>query len=88
MDEFDKHLNVHNATQRPAEQDYLIYDGKLIVDWIKNSPSNNFLQTAQNYAIDLVKERALGLGRQEWLEDPWGHSERQACHDRRGEASS
>ena len=87
-DDFDKHLNTHNGAQRPAEKDYLIYDVKLIVDWIKNSPGNDFLQTAQNYAVDLVKERALELGKPEWLEDPWGHSERQARHDRRAEASS
>jgi hypothetical protein len=46
----------------------------MVMNWIKNSPGVDFIPTAQNFAVDLVKERALELGKQEWLNDPWGRS--------------
>jgi len=49
----------------------------MILSWIKDSPGMDIISTAQNFAVDLVKERALELGKQEWLDDPWGRSERQ-----------
>jgi hypothetical protein len=49
----------------------------MVMNWIKNSPGN-FISTAQNFAVDLVKERALELGKQEWLADPWGRSGRRS----------
>jgi len=52
----------------------------MILSWIKDSPGGDILSTAQNFAVDLVKERALELGKQEWLDDPWGRSERQTRH--------
>jgi hypothetical protein len=39
---------------------------------IKSHQGNDSLTTAQGFAVDLVKERAMELGRQEWLNDPWG----------------
>ena len=76
MDEFQRHLTTQKCGPRPAqEQQYQIYNVKMVMNWIKNSP-DNFISTAQNFAVDLVKERALELGRQEWLEDPWGRSGR------------
>jgi hypothetical protein len=44
----------------------------MVMNWIKHSPGVDFISTAQNFAVDLVKERALGLGKQEWVNDPWG----------------
>jgi hypothetical protein len=48
----------------------------MVMNWIKNSPGGDFILTAQKFAVDLVKERALELGKQEWLNDPWGRSGR------------
>lgn len=52
------------------------------LSWTKNTQSGNIILTAQKFAVDLVKERALELGRQERLEDPWDCSEEQAPRDR------
>ena len=49
----------------------------MILSWIKDSQGGDIISTAQGFAIDPVKERALELGKQEWLEVPWGRSERQ-----------
>ena len=77
MDDFDKHLDTQNCGPKPTqEQQYQIYNVKMVMNWIKNSQGVDFLSTAQNFAVDLVKERALELGKQEWLGDPWGRSGR------------
>ena len=84
MSEFNKHLNTHQYEQKPVEGQYQIYNVKMILDWIKESQGGgDIISIAQNFAVDLVKERALELGRQDWLGDPWGRSGRQA---RRGRA--
>jgi len=76
VDEFQRHLNTKNCGPRPTqEQQYQIYNVKMVMNWIKDS-QGNILLTARNFAVDLVKERALQLGRQEWLDDPWGRSGR------------
>ena len=78
MDEFQRHLTTQKCGPRPAqEQEYQIYNVKMVMNWIKNSPGN-FISTAQNFAVDLVKERALELEKQEWLGDPWGRSGRRS----------
>jgi len=77
VDEFQRHLTTQKCGPRPAqEQQYQIYNVKMVMNWIKNSPGVNFISTAQSFAVDLVKERALELGKQEWLNDPWGRSGR------------
>ena len=82
MDKFQMHLSTQRCGQQPAdEQQYQIYNVKMVLNWIKSSPGNDFLSTAQNFAVDLVKERALELGKQEWLHDPWGREEKQARRD-------
>jgi hypothetical protein len=82
MDEFQRHLDKQKCSKKPAqEQEYQIYDVKMVSDWIKNSLDNDMRLVAQNIAIDLVKERALELGKQEWLVDSWGRSNKQAIHD-------
>jgi len=77
VDEFQRHLSVQKCGPRIEEHQYQIYNVKMILSWIKDSQGGDILSTAQGFAIDLVKERALELGKQEWLEDPWGRSERQ-----------
>jgi len=42
----------------------------MVSDWIKNSGSIDMRRIAQDFAIDLVKERTFELGKQEWLVDP------------------
>jgi len=77
VDEFMRHFNGHQHNQKPSEDQYQIYNVKMVLDWIKEWEGGNFpeyLQQVQNMALDAVKERALELGRQDWLEDPWGSS--------------
>jgi hypothetical protein len=77
MDKFQEHLTAQQCGPRPAqEQQYQIYNVKMVMNWIKNSPGVDSISTAQNFSVDLVKERALELGKQEWLNDPWGRSGR------------
>ena len=84
VDEFNKHWNgTHQSDQKPAKEQYQIYNVKMVLDWIKELQDDDVILMAQNFAVDLVKERALELGRQDWLQDPWGYSGRQA---RRGSA--
>jgi len=49
----------------------------MILSFIRDSAGSDAIATAQGFAVDLVKERALEIGKQEWLEDPWGRSGRQ-----------
>jgi len=87
VDQFQKHLKSQKCGLKPAEeQDYQIYDGKMVLDLIKYSQVTEFLLTAQNFAVDLVRKRGLELGKQEWLDDPWGRSDKQARRDRRFES--
>jgi hypothetical protein len=46
----------------------------MVLDWIKDSQDDNVISIAQNLAVDLVRERALELGRQDWLQNPWGRA--------------
>jgi len=63
MDEFQRRLNKQKCSKNPTqEQEYRTYDVKMVLDWIKNSRGNDMRLNAQNFAIDLVKERALELG--------------------------
>ena len=87
-DEFKEHFQMHqNDDQKPSlpsEEQYQIYNVKMVLGWIKDWQGDDFLPTIQKWALDAVKERALELGRPEWLEDPWGLSaEKQARRERR-----
>lgn len=76
MDEFERHLDTQQCGSKPKEeQQYQIYNAKMVISWIKNSQGGDVVTTVQNLAVDLVKERAIVLGRQEWLNDPWGISQ-------------
>jgi hypothetical protein len=76
VSEYNKHWNAHQYDQNPAEGQYQIYNVKMVLDWIKDSQGGDVVSIAQSFAVDLVKERALELGRQDWLQDPWGYSGR------------
>ena len=82
MDEFDRHLTAQGCGPKPEERQYQIYDVKMILSWIKNTEGSDVISTAKSFAVELVKERALELGKQEWLRDPWGRAERQARRER------
>jgi len=45
----------------------------MVLDWIKTAESIDFITVAQAWAIGLVQERANELGRDQWLDDPWGY---------------
>ena len=87
MGEFNKHWNMHGMhqyDQKPAEGQYQIYNVKMVLDWIKDWQASDFLPTVQEWALGAVKKRAFELGRQEWLENPWGRSaETQARREQR-----
>lgn len=72
-------MSTHdNGQSLPAEeQEYQIYNVKMVLSWIRDSSGDDAISIAQKFAVDLVKERALELGKQQWLDDPWGRSERQ-----------
>jgi len=74
IDDFERHLDTQKCGSKPEQWQYQIYDVKLILSWVKDPKSSDDISKAQNVAVDLVKERALELGRLEWLEDPWGLS--------------
>jgi hypothetical protein len=84
MDEFLRHLNSQKCGPKPQEQHYQIYNVKMVLSWIKDSQGGDIISTAQSFAVDLVKERALELGKRGWLEDPWGRAEKQALRSRAG----
>lgn len=85
MDDFERHLDTEKCDPKPEGQQCQIYHAKMVASWIKNSQSSDVVSSAQNLVVDLVKVRALELGRQEWLEDPWGLSpEIQVCRLRAG----
>ena len=68
MDEFQRHSSTQKCGPRIEELRYQIYNEKMILSWIKDSQGGDIIWTAQGFVIDLVKERALELGKQGWLE--------------------
>ena len=54
------------------EKDYMIYNVDVILDMIRRVESNDSIQNARNWAVRYVQERAVQLGKNAWLEDPWG----------------
>jgi hypothetical protein len=73
-----------NNSKKPEEpEEYRIYDADMILEWIKDAGREDFILTAQNWALDLVQERAKELGRDEWLADPWGRLEQRERRDKR-----
>ena len=70
MDDFKKHLETQKCGSKPERLQCQIYDVKMITGLMKNQVCAG---VAQEIAVGLVKERALELGREEWLMDPWGN---------------
>ncbi|KAI0268015.1 hypothetical protein BGY98DRAFT_938336 [Russula aff. rugulosa BPL654] len=70
------------CNQNSMEKEYRIYDVKAILDMIRCAESNDSIQNAQNWAVRYVQERAIQLGKNGWLEDPWGRSEQRQRRDR------
>ena len=64
---YAKHLGQHEEFVDLEE--YLIYDAKLVIEWIKKENRDDFIRTAQNWALELVRQKANGLGKHEWLAD-------------------
>jgi hypothetical protein len=62
------HLRVHPGLG-PDVDPCLIYDTKMILDWIKDGTP---VATAAGYALDLVSERARELGFVAEWSDLWG----------------
>jgi len=88
MDEFQSHLNKQKRSKNPTqEQEYQIYNVNMVLDWITNSRGNDMHLISQNFAIDLVNERALQLGKQEWLVELWDCSNKLALRDQPAESS-
>ena len=47
----------------------------MILDCIKDADSDDYIRSAQDLAINLVRQRAGELGKDEWLVDPGGDLE-------------
>jgi len=68
MDDFERHLDTQKCGPKPEVQQCQIYNAKMVASGIKNSQGGNVVSNAQ-------KEMAIQLGRQDWLDDPWGLSQ-------------
>jgi len=86
MDDFDKHLHTQKCGPKPEGSQCQIYNTKMVLSWIKDQEGGDIVSTAQKLAVDLVKERALELARQEWLGDPWGLSAETQARRQRAES--
>ena len=88
MDDFDKHLDTQNCGPKPEGPQYQIYNVKMILNWMKdlNPEGSDVVSAAQSFAVDLVKERAMELVRQGWLEEPWGFSPETLARRQRAES--
>jgi hypothetical protein len=76
VDELQKHLDQQKCNQHSTEKEFRIYDVDPILNMIRGAESNNSIQNAQKWAVHYVRERAIQLGKNAWLEDPWGQRER------------
>ncbi|KAF8494580.1 hypothetical protein F5888DRAFT_629147 [Russula emetica] len=83
VDDLQKHLDRQKCNQNSTEQEYRIYDAKMIVDMIREAESNDSIRNAQNWAVRFVRERATELRKHGWLMDPWGCPEQRERRERR-----
>lgn len=72
IDELQKHLDQKRCNWNSTEKEFQIYDVKMILDMIRDPESNESIQTAQNWAVHFVRERARELGMNGWFTNPWG----------------
>ena len=82
VDELQKHLDQQKCNQNSTEKEYRIYDVKPILDMIRSAESNDSIRNAQDWAVHFVQERGIQLGKDGWLEDPWGCSEQRERRER------
>ena len=64
---YAKHLGQHEESVNLEE--YLIYEVKTVLEWIKKENRDDFIRTAQNWALEFVRQKANDLGKHEWLAD-------------------
>ena len=83
FDELQKHLDEQKCNRNSPEQDYEIYDVKLILDMIRDAEKNDDIRKAQEWAVSFVQERAKQLGRHGWFVEPWGCLEQRERRERR-----
>jgi len=55
----------------------------MILDDIVAAENDDGIRTAVGWAVDLVVERAMQLGKPAWVADPWGCLERRERRERR-----
>ena len=84
MDALLKHLNKQECGEKPEKDQYQIYDVELVLDMIKEGRTSTSI--AARYAVDFVIERANELGREDWMKDPWGHSDEKRARRLRNES--
>lgn len=65
---FKRHLQPNQESTELGE--YLIYDVKMVLGWIKDAESDDCIRTARDLALNLVRQRAKELGKDAWLADP------------------
>jgi hypothetical protein len=85
-DDFDKHFDLQKCGSKPKVSQCQIYNIKMVLNWIKDQEGDDIVSAAQNLAVELVKERAMELERQEWLGDPWGYSAETQARRQRAES--
>ena len=49
----------------------MVYDKKLILEWIFDSEEPIPVEVVANYALDFVQQRATELGKEDAWRDPW-----------------
>lgn len=88
MDDLNKHLDTQNCGPRPEGPQCQIYNVKMVLNWMKdlNPEGGDIVSAAQNFAVDLVKGRAMQLVRQGWLEEPWGFTAETLARRQRAES--
>jgi hypothetical protein len=87
MDDFYNHLDTQNCGPKPEGHQCQIYNVKMVLNWMKdlNPEGGDIVSAAQSLAVDMVKERAMELVRQAWLEEPWGFSPETLARRQRAE---
>ena len=83
VDELQKHLDQKQCNRNSADREYRIYDVQRILEMIRVAENNDSIKIAQDWALHYVQERAIQLGRNGWIVDPWGCSEQRERRDRR-----
>ena len=83
VDELQKHLNQQKCNENSPVQEYRIYEVKTILDMIRGAESNDAIRNAQDWAVHFVRERAIQLGKDGWIADPWGCLEQRERREHR-----